>query len=82
MFLENLTDINQLISSPWFMMAMAWSIFWKGLALWFASQRKQKIWFAVLLIANTFGILDIIYLLFVAKAIVEIRVVKDKKKDW
>ena len=37
----------------------------KGLALWKASQLKQKGWFIILLLINTLGILDIIYYFFV-----------------
>lgn len=37
----------------------------KGLALWKAAGHKQKIWFIVLLIVNTLGILDIIYYFFI-----------------
>ena len=42
----------------------AWSIFWKGFALWYAARGSQKWWFIALLIVNTVGILEIIYLLF------------------
>jgi len=42
---------------------LIWSLFWKGLALWTAGRRKEKIWFIVLLLVNTVGILEIIYLL-------------------
>ena len=44
-----------------------WSIPWKGLALWKAAQLSHKRWFIILLVVNTIGILDIIYLRFVAK---------------
>lgn len=44
-----------------------WSLFWKGLALWHASRRKQPWWFVILLLVNTMGILEIIYLFGVAK---------------
>lgn len=44
-----------------------WSIPWKGVALWKAAQLSHKRWFIVLLIVNTFGILDIIYIYFVAR---------------
>jgi Family of unknown function (DUF5652) len=44
-----------------------WSIFWKGLALWHSAQRKQIWWFVILLVVNTAGILEIIYLFGVAK---------------
>lgn len=46
---------------------IVWSLFWKGLALWHSSQRKQPWWFVIMLIVNTMGILEIIYLFGVAK---------------
>jgi len=44
-----------------------WSIPWKGMALWKAAQLSHKRWFIVLLLVNTIGILDIIYIRFVAR---------------
>jgi hypothetical protein len=44
-----------------------WSIPWKGIALWKAAQLSHKKWFIILLLANTIGILDIIYIYFVAR---------------
>jgi hypothetical protein len=44
-----------------------WSLFWKGLALWHAARRGQYWWFLILLVVNTLGILEIVYLFFVAK---------------
>jgi hypothetical protein len=46
---------------------MIWSMFWKGLALWHSSQRRQPWWFVILLIVNTAGLLEIIYIFAVAK---------------
>lgn len=40
-----------------------WSLIWKGLALWRATKRQELIWFVVLLVINSVGILEIIYLL-------------------
>ena len=77
---QNPEQLVQLFNSPWFLILLIWSMFWKGIALWTASQRKQKIWFVGLFIFNTFGILEIIYLLFIAKAIIEINLVSDEKK--
>lgn len=37
----------------------------KGYALWNASKRDEKGWFVALLILNTFGILELVYLYFV-----------------
>ena len=53
--------------APYLIAMMLWSLFWKGLALWHSSRRKEPIWFVVLLIVNTAGILEIIYLFAVAK---------------
>jgi len=40
---------------------IVWIFFWKILALWQAAEKKQKVWFAVLLVINTLGIIDIFY---------------------
>jgi methionyl-tRNA synthetase len=41
---------------------VVWTIIWKGMALWKSAQRKEKVWFIVLLVVNTLGILEILYL--------------------
>lgn len=41
-----------------------WELVWKGLALWRAGRNNQKVWFVVLLVVNSFGILEIVYLFF------------------
>src|SRR5262245_34205161 len=46
---------------------MVWSLFWKGLALWHSAQRRQPWWFVAVLLINTAGILEIVYLFGVAK---------------
>ena len=53
--------------APMFLALMLWSVFWKGLALWHSAQRKEPWWFVALLIINTAGILEIVYLFLVAK---------------
>lgn len=45
-----------------------WSLLWTGLALWHSSRRGEKWWFILFLLVHTLGILEIIYLVFVAKA--------------
>lgn len=47
--------------------SIVWVLPWKGYALWTASRNSNKIWFIVILIINTFGILEIFYLFYVAK---------------
>ena len=36
----------------------------KAFSLWYAARAGQKIWFVAILLLNTFGILEIIYLLW------------------
>lgn len=43
-------------------LAAVWSAVWKGIALWRAGRNAHLIWFIVLLIINTLGILEIIYI--------------------
>lgn len=60
----NLQDINL---ETWqvilLVVAAVWELTWKGLALWRAARRGQSVWFFLLLVLNTVGILPIIYLL-------------------
>ncbi len=44
-----------------------WSVVWKGLALWHSAKRGEKWWFVAILVINTVGILEIIYLFGFAK---------------
>jgi len=45
-----------------FAILIVWSVIWKGLALWKAARLGSKPWFVVLLIVNTLGLLEILYL--------------------
>lgn len=51
----------------WFVLAAIWSLIWKGLALWRAGRLNKPVWFVVLLVVNTLGILDILYLYVFSK---------------
>jgi hypothetical protein len=44
-----------------------WSAVWTGLALWNAARRGDKGWFVLFLIVHTCGIIELMYLLLVAK---------------
>lgn len=54
------------ISSPLFLLLIVWTLVWKGLALWRAARKNSPIWFVVLLVVNTIGVLDILYYFFFA----------------
>ncbi len=50
-----------------FLLAVLWTLPWKGIALWKAAQMRQKYWFVVLFLVNTLAILEIIYIFAVAR---------------
>lgn len=50
-----------------FVLAMVWVLPWKGYALWTASKNGHKRWFIALIILNTFAILEIFYIFYIAK---------------
>lgn len=52
---------------PWLFAAVVWSLVWKGLALWKAARRGENVWFVALLVINTLGILEILYLYVFSK---------------
>jgi hypothetical protein len=53
-----------------------WSLACKGIALWRAANLKQRNWFIGVLLLNTFGILDLVYLFFFAKKKLTIEEIK------
>ncbi|MCL2037607.1 DUF5652 family protein [Candidatus Saccharibacteria bacterium] len=46
---------------------IVWALFWKGLALWHAARKKQPWWYVIMIVVNTAGLLEIIYLFGVRK---------------
>lgn len=52
---------------PIIIVVAIWTIFWKGAALWHAARKNNQKWFYILLIFNSLGILEIIYLYGIAK---------------
>ncbi|HWQ88733.1 MAG TPA: DUF5652 family protein [Desulfitobacteriaceae bacterium] len=49
-----------------------WSVFWKGMALWRAARLRHLGWYIALLVINTAGIFEIIYLIATNKQYNEI----------
>ena len=45
-------------------LVVIWELVWKGIALWKAGRHKQLPWFVVMLVVNTLGNLEIIYIAF------------------
>ncbi|MFA5050898.1 MAG: DUF5652 family protein [Patescibacteria group bacterium] len=44
-----------------------WTLPWKGIALWIAARRNDVWWFVALLVINTLGILEILYIFVFSK---------------
>lgn len=47
-----------------FIILAIWELVWKGVALWKAGKNRQAGWFIAMLILNTAGILEIVYIVF------------------
>ncbi|MFA5136509.1 MAG: DUF5652 family protein [Patescibacteria group bacterium] len=60
--------MNNIISAfnkpEFFIPFLIWSFFWKGWALWKSANKKQLIWFILILFMNTLGFLEIIYIFY------------------
>ena len=52
---------------PFLVVVALWTVVLKGYALWYAARGSQKWWFIALLIVNTLGILEIVYLIWFRK---------------
>ena len=53
----------QLGISIWvLMLLLTWSYVWKLLALWKSARKNSPVWFILLAIVNTMGILEILYI--------------------
>lgn len=66
-------------SSPFTLaLLFVWSMFWKGVSLWRAGKQNQKNWFIALLLINTAGILEIVYLFKFS----EKKLTINELKDW
>jgi len=58
-----------------------WTFIWKGLSLWKSARNGQKIWFILLLLISTVGILDIVYLKFFQKKVDKVTPQATSKKE-
>jgi hypothetical protein len=64
-----MTQIHQWIQIPMVLYPLIiWSIFWKGVALWRAARLNQVGWYIALLVINTVGVFEIIYLIATNKS--------------
>ena len=64
----DLNFINYFVDNPKaqlvFLLLSIWVLIWKGIALWRSAHNNQRNWFIALLVINTFGILEIVYIFY------------------
>ena len=61
--------LYEIYQRPWLLVLIIitlilWELVWKAVAMWTSAKKHQKLWFILILIFNTVGILPIIYLIF------------------
>ena len=60
--------IELLSQNQWvILLIIAWTLPWKGVALWKAVKNTQKWWFIALLVINTLAVLEILYIFVFSK---------------
>jgi len=68
---SQITNLINVLNDPkyavLFLVLTVWALVWKGIALWRASRNNQRNWFVAMLVINTFGILEIIYIFYFGK---------------
>lgn len=57
-----------LSNNQWLILLItAWTLPWKGVALWKAARLKDKWWFVAILVLNTLAIVEILYIFVFSK---------------
>jgi len=54
-------------NNTFLILTLIWTLPWKGVALWKAAGNTQKWWFVVILLTNTFALLDALYIFYFSK---------------
>lgn len=65
--LTTLGTIPSLIFWTIFLPLIIWETIWKAFGLWYSARDNKKVWFILILILNTLGILPIIYIFLIKK---------------
>lgn len=66
--LSQLGPLKTIFENPLLLgLFITWILVWKGFALWNAARLSHKWWFIFILVGNTIGILEIVYIFFIAR---------------
>lgn len=65
----SITSISGQLGLPLWLVVIVviWSLVWKALALWKSARLGSRIWFIIILLVNTLGILEILYIFLFSK---------------
>lgn len=62
------TEIT-LVTNLWIAVPLViWTLAWKGRGLWRAAQNRQPVWFIIMFLVQSLGIIPIVYLALLQKA--------------
>jgi hypothetical protein len=68
----DINNLNSILENPTnlviFILLTIWSLVWKGISLWKSAQNKHRNWFIAILVINSFGILEIVYIFYFSKS--------------
>ena len=61
-------NLDTLLQNPRYLIPIIiWTLIWKGISLWKCGRNNQLRWFLVLIVVNTLGLLEIIYITWFQK---------------
>ena len=66
-FYQQLLGVDSTTILIIFFLFIIWVLIWKGTALWKSARKGSKLWFVLILILNTAGILPILYIFLISK---------------
>ena len=61
-FLLGLSDTQLALLLGGVILLALWDLAWKAVAMWEAAKQRDKLWFVLILIINSVGIVPILYL--------------------
>ncbi len=65
--MQNVINLQYFFSThpTLFVSLIVWSLVWKGFALYKAGRNNSSIWFIILFVVNTLGLLEMVYLFMI-----------------
>ncbi|MEK6757962.1 MAG: DUF5652 family protein [Nanoarchaeota archaeon] len=80
--MDYFTDMSVQLGIPLILLIVIiiWEVVWKLIAMWKAAKNNSSIWFVVLAVVNSVGILPILYIFLFSKVSKDIHKSAKKKK--